>query len=351
MNSRHGKGPLHGAFGRDYPRDLFFNHVQMRDLQHARGSASGHYNDRGGKSGGDEERGRERDRYNERDRNRDWQCDADSAKDRDRGFGSDRDREYTQPSRLSKLFNHGNELNSQMLNNRDTIELSRGRDAADTQKDRGKDRGEDRGRDSRDRNDRNNERDRNTGCQRSRDGDRDRNRDRGSGRDRQYTLTQRPSKQFNIELNKQVIRYNLLVQLRISDTRKLGDFISTHVAEFNHVNVATAFFPTNPDNAAESLRRHCKHLRSLLCKACKILKPKELPTLYTLWRSRGTKRQVPFCWRWSGGRQRYQGSSTRSMLQTRCGRLRQWGQAGGADDGAAGRAGRGDIRRSRPLIR
>ena len=37
----------------------------MRDLHHARGSASGHYNDRGGKCSGDEERGRQKDRYNE----------------------------------------------------------------------------------------------------------------------------------------------------------------------------------------------------------------------------------------------------------------------------------------------
>jgi hypothetical protein len=49
--------PLHG----NYPRD-----VQMQDLQHVRGGARGHYNDRGGKCGGDEERGPERDRYNER---------------------------------------------------------------------------------------------------------------------------------------------------------------------------------------------------------------------------------------------------------------------------------------------
>ena len=63
----------------------------MRDLHHAGGSASGHYNDRGGKSGGDEERGRERDRYNETDRSRGLQCGADSARDRDRDRGSDRD--------------------------------------------------------------------------------------------------------------------------------------------------------------------------------------------------------------------------------------------------------------------
>ncbi len=61
----------------------------------------------------------------------------------------------------------------------------------------------------------------------------DRHRDRGSDRDRQYTLTQRPSKQVNIELNKQL--------MRISDTRELCDFVSTHAAEFNQVNVATAF--------------------------------------------------------------------------------------------------------------
>ena len=62
--------PLHGAFGRDYPRD-----VQMKDLQHVRGGAREHYNDRGGICGGDKERGRERDRYNERDRNREAERD------------------------------------------------------------------------------------------------------------------------------------------------------------------------------------------------------------------------------------------------------------------------------------
>ena len=58
-----------------------------------------------------------------------------------------------------------------------------------------------------------------------RDSDRDRDGPRVSDRDRQYTLTQRPSKQFNIELNKQVISDNLLVQLGISDKRKIGDFV------------------------------------------------------------------------------------------------------------------------------
>jgi hypothetical protein len=198
---------LHGSFGRDYPRD-----VQVRDLHHARGGASGNYNDRGGKCGGDEERGREKDRYTERDENRNWQCDADSARDRDTDRGSDRDREYTQSGGPTSLL-HGNEVNNQIFNNSDTIEHVRVRDGPDTQKDRGKDRGEHSGSD---RNDRNNERDRNRGCQRSRDGDRDRDRDRdrGSGRGRQYMLTQRPR---NIELSKQI--------MRISDTRELCDFV------------------------------------------------------------------------------------------------------------------------------
>jgi hypothetical protein len=108
--------PLHGTFGRDYPRD-----VQMKDLQHVRGGAREHYNDRGGICGGDKERGRERERYNERDRNRGWQCEAyggrdsrdtnnennrrdrnkdfqrsrDRERDRDRDRGSARDRQYT----------------------------------------------------------------------------------------------------------------------------------------------------------------------------------------------------------------------------------------------------------------
>ena len=170
-------GPRDSAFGRDYPRD-----VQMQNPHHSRGCASGYYHDRGGKCGRDEERGREKDRYTERDRNRNWQCDADSARDRDRDRDSDRDREYTQTWRPNKPFNHATELNNQILNNSYTIEHFSGRDGADRQKDRGKDRGEDRGRDGRDRNDRNN------------------------SKDRQYTLTERPSKQFDIELNKQVMR-------------------------------------------------------------------------------------------------------------------------------------------------
>ena len=91
------------------------------------------------------------------------------------------------------------------MNKSDTIEIFRVRDGPDRHKDRGKDSGEDRGSDSRDRNDRNdrNERDSKNDCQRSRDRARDSDRDRDSNR--QYTLTQRTSKQFNIELNKQVI--------------------------------------------------------------------------------------------------------------------------------------------------
>ncbi len=46
-------------------------------------------------------------------------------------------------------------------------------------------------------------------------------------------LAKRLSELFNIDLNKQV--------MRISDTRDLCDFVSTHAAEFNHVNVVTAF--------------------------------------------------------------------------------------------------------------
>ena len=146
---------------------------------------------------GNEERVRERDRYTERDR------------DRDRDLGSDRDREYTQSWRSSKQFNNVNDLNKQkILSNSDTGELFRGRHGPDRQKDRGNVKGEDRGRDSRDTNDRHNDRDRKRRCHRSRDSDIDRVRDPCSVRDSQYTLTQRPSKQFNIELNKQVMRTN-----------------------------------------------------------------------------------------------------------------------------------------------
>ncbi len=187
----------------------------------------------GPRDGGDEERGRERDRYNERYGNRDGQCDADSARDRDRDRGNHRERENTQTWRPSKLFNHVNELNKQILNNSDTRELFRSRDGPDRQKAKGKYRGEDRGRDRNDRNDRNNERDGNKHFQRRRDSERDGDRDRVSDRDRQYTLSQRPSKQFKIELNKQL--------MRITDMRELCDFVSTHAAAFNHVNVATAF--------------------------------------------------------------------------------------------------------------
>ncbi len=144
--------------------------------------------------GGDEERGRERDKCNERDRNPGWKSDAPSARDRDKERDSDREREYTQTWRPSKLFNHVNELNKQILNNSDTRELFRDRDGTDRQKGRGKDIGDDMGRGCRARNDRNNERDRNKDCQRSRDRPRDSDRDCDSDRDSQYTLTQRSRK-------------------------------------------------------------------------------------------------------------------------------------------------------------
>ena len=69
------------------------------------------------------------------------------------------------------------------------------------------------------------------GQDRDRESERDVHSKRGCGRDKQCTRTQRPSIQFSIELNKQISR--------ISDTRELCDFVSTHASEFNHV--ATAF--------------------------------------------------------------------------------------------------------------
>jgi len=64
-------------------------------------------------------------------------------------------------------------------------------------------------------------------------GDQERGRERDRYNEIVRSREQRPSKQFNIDLNKQL--------MRISDTRELYDFVSTHAAEFNHVNVATAF--------------------------------------------------------------------------------------------------------------
>jgi hypothetical protein len=51
-------------------------------------------------------------------------------------------------------------------------------------------------------------------------------------------VTQRHSNQFNIELNKQV--------MRISDTRELCDFVSEHAAAFNHVKCGH-IFPPSPE--------------------------------------------------------------------------------------------------------
>ena len=55
-----------------------------------------------------------------------------------------------------------------------------------------------------------------------RDCERDIDRERGCDRDRQYTLTQRPSKQYNIELNWQI--------MRIRDKREICEFIVTQSA-------------------------------------------------------------------------------------------------------------------------
>ena len=132
--------------------------------------------------------------------------------------------------------------------------------------------------------------------------------------------------------------------MRISDTRELCDFVLTHAEEFNHVDVATTFRQIlKKESLSSHRRRHYKHWRSLM--------------VYTLWRSRGTQRQVLFrcqlagCCKHavgvcddednSGGRMMGQlerwaevisldGRSTCRTLQTRCGCLRRWGQRRGA---------------------
>ena len=88
------------------------------------------------------------------------------------------------------------------MNSRDTRALCEGRDGPDRQTLRGKDRDEDRGRERVRYNENERARDKELG----RDRESDRDRARGCDRDKQYTLTQRRSKQFNIELNKQVMR-------------------------------------------------------------------------------------------------------------------------------------------------
>jgi len=78
-----------------------------------------------------------------------------------------------------------------------------------------------------------------------RDIDRDRGKERDSERDRGHTQTQKPSKEYNIRIqktSKQCIEMNKQI-MKINDTRELCDLISTYDAEpeFNDVNVDTAF--------------------------------------------------------------------------------------------------------------
>ena len=90
-------------------------------------------------------------------------------------------------------------------------------------------------------------------------------------------LTQRPTKQFNIELIKQV--------MRIHDLRELCDFVSTHAAEFNHINVVTAFRKVlkKPKGIPpKALTQALQTLEESALQICKILEPNTLPTLYTL---------------------------------------------------------------------
>jgi hypothetical protein len=282
---------------------------------------SGSQSDRG-KGGREEDRGRQKDRYNESDRNK------------DRQRGEDSDREYTLTQRPNKPFNHVTERNRHILNSSGTRALCRGRDGPDRQADRGKARDEEGGRKRERYNERERTRDRELGRGRERDIDRE----RGCDRDRQYTRTQRPSsKQYNIELNKQI--------MRICDTRELCDFISTHSAELNHVNVATSFRKILQVSRGGG-ERSVQHALNILEKAAIELwrnsDLKKLPTFCILWPKNDTI--LAFCQSWSGGRRRYQGISTRRTLQTRCGRTRRGGQSGGSEDKAAGAAGGGDIR-------
>ncbi len=72
-------------------------------------------------------------------------------------------------------------------------------------------------------------------------------------KDRQYALTQRPSKQFNIELNKR--------PLRISDTRELCVFVLTHAAEFDHE--CGHSFPPSPEKPGIPLKALAQALETL----------------------------------------------------------------------------------------
>ncbi len=177
-----------------------------------------------------------------------------------------------------------------------------------------------------------------------------------------YTLTQRPSKQFNIKLNKQV--------MRISDTRELCDFVSTHVAKCNHVNVATAFRQVLKKQRGIPPKSLVQTLQTLEVSALQNMKDfgtQEIDNTLHIMAKQRYKATIPLMlalerraevtagefnsqevvntlWEYatmrkkpgdrmmgqrSGGRRRQQGSSTRRMLQTRCGRMRQWGQSRG----------------------
>jgi hypothetical protein len=161
-----------------------------------------------GIDGRDENRIRERDRYNESDKNTDIQR------------GRDSDREYTLTQRPRKPFNHVTAATGERHVEADSDQTDRQTETkTETRRRAGRQKVVMRATEP--------------ATDNSADSERAIDKGRDYDRDRQYTPTTWTSKQYNIELNKQI--------MRISDTRELFDFIATHSEELNHVKVATSF--------------------------------------------------------------------------------------------------------------
>jgi len=126
-----------------------------------------------------------------------------------------------------------------------------------------------------------------------------------------------PGLRRNIDINKQI--------MRAQGASELSTLIETRVAEFNHVDVSTAF-RTLLQGRRDGVPRGVveRALQALEAAALRTIDP------CISWLKVATAPGTGLSFlSWRGGRRRWRARSTRWTWQTRCGRMRRWGGSPG----------------------
>jgi hypothetical protein len=170
----------------------------------------------------------------------------------------------------------------------------------------------------------NSKEDRGKGWQRGKDDDGDRDRKRGLDKDRQYAQKQRTSKQFSIELNKQI--------MKIIDTRELCSFNSTRAAELNHVNVATAsrkILQKPRSGFQQAVERALQALEESALQNMEDFGPQEIANTAHIMAKQRYEPTEPLRLELERRAEAISGEFNSQDIPTHCGRLRPWGESRG----------------------